>query len=259
MITKCCVRSMSGMGISSGCPNIVAAATWCGNWSTLVALKRFLVLSARMNCGRNNDAPTECTVGFPANVATASTPCMRCTVLSPSAAKSSASFQLTGSHRSWIRFIGWRSRSGSSWRSLSATALGQTCPRLNGSSASPRMLVTSVPCVSITSPHIASQSGQACTCRVVGPAAGTNSCVAAGVGAVAVIVLPSPGLLPLGKRVAGAQIATLQSALEPDRTLRARAVRERLGVNGSGGLLLQPVIAHGARGLERFVNVAGIK
>ncbi len=34
---KNCVRSMSGIGRSSMCPNIVVAARWCGSWSTDVA------------------------------------------------------------------------------------------------------------------------------------------------------------------------------------------------------------------------------
>ena len=38
IIRKKSVRSTSGMGSRSGCPNISAPAKWWGNWSMLVAV-----------------------------------------------------------------------------------------------------------------------------------------------------------------------------------------------------------------------------
>src|SRR5262249_5791436 len=49
-------------------------------------------------------------------------------------------------------------RSGSACTSPMAAALGQMCPRLNGSSSSPQMLAMELPSISTARPHTASQS-----------------------------------------------------------------------------------------------------
>ena len=46
------MRSMSGTATDSGVPNIRAEATCFGNWSTVLAVYRLVVPSARMKAGR---------------------------------------------------------------------------------------------------------------------------------------------------------------------------------------------------------------
>ena len=48
-ISRYCVRSRSGIGIESGAPNISAAATSLGRWSTVLAVNTLRVPSALMN------------------------------------------------------------------------------------------------------------------------------------------------------------------------------------------------------------------
>jgi hypothetical protein len=73
---------------------------------------------------------------------------------------SNASVQPMGSQPVEVRRSGVRMRSGSSWRSLSATALGQMCPRLSTSSRFGLIESISPPRCSITMPHMASQIEQ---------------------------------------------------------------------------------------------------
>ena len=76
---------------------------------------------------------------------------------SRAATSSSASSQPISSQPSRVRRSGRRRRSGSSWTSLSATALGQMWPRLKGSSSSPRMSTMRLAAsASMAMPHIAS-------------------------------------------------------------------------------------------------------
>ena len=74
IIKKKSVRSTSGTGRSIGWPNICVAATWWGNWSTLVALKRLRVRSNRRKPLELSSEPLLCTVGLPRYVAIESPP-----------------------------------------------------------------------------------------------------------------------------------------------------------------------------------------
>ena len=70
---------------------------------------------------------------------------------------SNAASQDVSSHPEDVRRIGRRRRSGSSWRSFSATAFGQMWPRLSTSSRSGLIDRTCPSRCSITMPHMASQ------------------------------------------------------------------------------------------------------
>jgi hypothetical protein len=54
---KSCVRSTSGTGSRSWCPNISSAASICGSWSTDVAEKRLRVPRLRMKTWPNRAEP----------------------------------------------------------------------------------------------------------------------------------------------------------------------------------------------------------
>ena len=142
---KKAVRSTSGTGSSSWWPNISSAASICGSWSTEVAEKRERPPSALERSGMPRMAPWPWTVGLPAYSPTAFRPWVRWMAVMRSAASASASSQDRGSHRSPTRRIGSRMRSGWLITSGMAAALGQTWPRLNGSSRSPRTPVTRPP------------------------------------------------------------------------------------------------------------------
>jgi hypothetical protein len=93
-------------------------------------------------------------------MATASWPCRARIAPIRRSISSNASAQETGCQPSAVRRNGWRRRSGSSCRSLSATAFGQMCPALSTSARSGLMERISGPRCSMTMPHIASQIEQ---------------------------------------------------------------------------------------------------
>src|SRR6185295_8785820 len=59
-----------------------------------------------------------------------------------------------------------------------------------------------------------------------------------------------------GEGVAGGDLAALEARREPADALLRRAVGERVRNDGPLRLALQPVVADGGRGAERFLDVA---
>src|SRR5690349_2290172 len=62
-----------------------------------------------------------------------------------------------------------------------------------------------------------------------------------------------------GESVAVLRPAGVEAALEPARALRGTSVRERFGHHAPLRLLLQPIVADGARRVQRLLEVAGIE
>ena len=121
-----------------------------------------LVRKALLRGGPKSNEPQLWTLGFPTYSPIASLPDVFRTARSRVPTSSSAPSQLRRFQvPSPVRRSGWRRRSGSVWTSWRATALGQTWPRLNGSSLSPRIALISSPRTSMARPQIASHRLQA--------------------------------------------------------------------------------------------------
>src|SRR5919106_3394815 len=61
------------------------------------------------------------------------------------------------------------------------------------------------------------------------------------------------------ERVAGVRVAAVEAGREPLHPLPRRPMGPRFRVRGPGGLLLDPVVADGCRGVEPLLQVAGFE
>ena len=159
-ISRWSLRSTSGIGTDSIAPNISPADICFGIWSTVDAEYTFCEPSTRSHAGPWMSADRLCAFGLPRYTATAFFPCSAIRGASRRSISSNASSQLASTSSPSRRISGVVRRSGSSWSCLIPYAFGQMKPWLKTSSASPRTETTSLPSVSISRPHVASQNGQ---------------------------------------------------------------------------------------------------